>query len=110
MLPKKLEEMNADYDRFINAWGTSSQVLKTIGEMAELIEVLSRELISIERITKGFYQSPTFEEILDEIADVYLMIEQLAFIFSRPRVKEIIAEKLEYALGLVEAYEGENQK
>lgn len=105
MLPKKQDEMNADYDRFITAWNTSSQVLKAIGEMAELIEVLTRELIAIQNITLEYYQSPTFEELLGEIADVYLMIDQLAFIFSRPRVKEIIAEKLEYALQIVEAYE-----
>ena len=98
MLPKKQALMNEDYDRFIKAWGTSSQVLKTIGEMAELTEVLSRELIAAEHITSDFYQSPTFEDILSEIADVYLVIDQLAFIFGRPRVKEIIAEKLEKAL------------
>ena len=110
MLPKNQEEMEKDYNRFINAWGTNSQVLKSIGEISELIEVLSRELLSIEFSPLKFYQEPTYEELLSEIADVYLMVDQLSFMFGRPRVKEIIAEKLDRALHGVEAFEESNKR
>ena len=105
MLPKNQEQMETDYNRFINAWGSKSQVLKSIGEMSELIEVLSRELLAIEFSPSKFYQEPSFEELLSEIADVYLMVDQLAFMFGRPKVKEIIAEKLKRALQGVKDYE-----
>lgn len=105
MLPKKPQEMETDYNRFIEAWGTNSQVLKSIGEMSELIEVLTRELLTIEFSPLKFYQEPSFEELLSEIADAYLMIDQLSFMFGRARIKEIIAKKLERALQGVEAFE-----
>lgn len=93
------------YNRFINAWGSRSQILKAIEEFAELTQVLVRELLQSENPDVHYYHNPTFEEILGEIADVYLMIDQLAFIFGRPRVKEIITEKLRKALKRVEAHE-----
>lgn len=110
MLPKKPDEMNKDYDRFINAWGTSSQVLKAIEEMAELTQVLVRELLQQENSNVHYYHAPTFEELLSEIADAYLMIDQLSHIFGRERVKEIIVEKLEKALQRVETSEEESKR
>ncbi len=110
MLPKKPQDMESDYNRFINAWGSMSQVLKSIGEMSELIEVLSRELLTIEASPMKFYQEPSFEDLLSEIADAYLMIDQLSFMFGRDRVKEIITQKLEKALQRVEEFEEASKK
>lgn len=113
MLPKNPDEMAIDYDRFINAFGTQSQVLKMMDEMHELGSVFCRELISREFLTNhngSFYQTPSYEQILSEIADVYLLIDQMAFIFGRPRVKEIIAEKLERALQAVKEFEEDSKR
>ena len=110
MLPKKQELMEIDYMRFINAWGSASQVLKAIGEMSELTDVLSRELIAKEFSPMKFYQEPTWQELLSEIADVYLMVDQLAYMFGRVNVKEIIAQKLNRALLGVKAFEEASKK
>lgn len=113
MLPKKPDEMAIDYDRFIEAWGTVSQILKTQDELHELGSVLCRELLSREFLVNHnavFYQTPSYDAILSEIADAYLMIDQLAHIFGRQRVKVFIAEKLERALQGVKKFEEAHKK
>jgi len=119
MFPKKQNEMDSDYERFINAWGTKSQIIKTMGEMHELGVILCREMISFEILERDgirilsnpseyheYCQTPpSIRDIIDEIADVYLMIDQLSYIFGREQIKEIIAQKLERVEKRVEEVE-----
>jgi len=99
------------YARFINAWGTESQILKTIEETSELNQVLVREVLA-SRSKKGdiaYYHAPTFEEVVDEIADAYLMLDQLAYIFGRDNIEQVIERKLTAALQRVERHEAKNK-
>lgn len=107
MLPKNRAQMELEYDRFVNAYGTDSQMLKSIGEMSELTDVLAREQIARDQMQRGhdYYQSPDFEDLISEIADVYLMVDQLAFMFGREAVREKIAEKLKRALNQLGHFE-----
>jgi hypothetical protein len=104
-------DRDAAYDRFINAWGTEQQVLKAIEECSELIQVLAREVMS-NRDKKGltsYYHAPTFEEMVDEVADAYLMLDQLAYMFGRDNIEQVMERKLTRVLQLVERHEVKNK-
>ena len=102
-------DRDAVYDRFINAWGTESQILKAIEETSELNQVLTRQLLSINSRISDYYHAPTFEDIVQEIADAYLMLDQLAYMFGRDNVEHVMERKLTRALQLVEAHEVQNK-
>ena len=67
-------ELNKDkiYKAALSTWGRSPQILVCIEEMAEL----TKELIKFER-GKG-----SLENIAEEIADVSIMLEQMALVFD----------------------------
>ena len=102
-------DRDAFYERFINAWGTDSQILKAIEETSELNQVLTRQLISSNSRIPDYYHAPTFEDIVQEIADAYLMLDQLAYMFGRDQVEHIIERKLTAALQRVERHEVKNK-
>lgn len=104
-------DRDAAYDRFINAWGTEKQVLKAIEECSELIQVLAREVMSNrdKKGLTGYYHAPTFEEMVDEVADAYLMLDQLAYMFGRDNIEQVMERKLTRVLQLVERHEVKNK-
>lgn len=101
-------DRDAVYDRFINAWGTKSQVLKAIEEFGEAIAVLTRQVLNLE-FGNQWGHAPTFEAIIDEIADAYLMADQLAYMFGRDQVEHVIERKLMIVLHEVEKVEVKNK-
>lgn len=67
-------------------WGNHPQMVKTIEECAELIQVLSKKING----------SPTtLEAIVDEIADVIIMAEQMRLLFGEASVDQRITYKLD---------------
>ena len=106
------EWMRADrdiaYARFLNAWGTESQILKAIEEFNEAGAVLARQ-VSTLKFGEQWSHAPTFEEIIDEVADAYLMVDQLAYIFGRDQVEHVIERKLSKVLLSVERHEVKNK-
>lgn len=70
------------YQEAIDLWGINSQMIKTIEEMSELTSELCHEL----------YDKGSIESIIEELADVEIMIEQMKAIF--PSVEAIKNEKL----------------
>ena len=102
-------DRDAVYDRFISAWGTDSQILKTIEETSELNQVLARQLLSSNSRIPDYYHAPTFEEIVDEIADSYLLLDQMAYMFGRDNIEQIMERKLERGLQLVERHEAKHK-
>ena len=71
----------------IDAWGTDAQLLMVLEEMSEL----QKEIL--KNINRGKDNLP---EIIEEIADVEIMLEQLKYIFKiQEQVKERIPVKLE---------------
>lgn len=60
------------YQEALEAWGLESQVRQTIEELAELMLALCKKLRGSDNI----------EQIAEEIADVEIMLEDLASAFS----------------------------
>lgn len=76
-------EENGIYEEAIKKWGAESQVLMAIEELGELIVVLSK--LGRDKNSSDIY------DIIEEIADVEIMIEQLKVIFKIH--DEVIIEK-----------------
>ena len=62
------------YERALARWGDEAQVRMTIEECAELIKVL----VKLKRNTNG----STIEDVVDELADVQIMINQMKKLFG----------------------------
>jgi len=81
----------------IKKWGVKNQILKTIEELGELSSALSRYLL---------YKDETYEyDIIDEIADCYILLDQLRVVFpevgermysKKERLAQIVNEQIEY--------------
>ncbi len=70
----------------VDTFGDGPQQIKAIEELAELQTVLARDMNCLQ---------VTDEEIIDEIADVHIMTQQMAIIFGEKEVVQRINEKLE---------------
>ena len=67
------------YEKALKLWGFELQVNQTIQECAELIKVLSEHQRHKWKTLGDFYLS---KDIIDELADVEIMVEQLKYYFS----------------------------
>lgn len=74
------EEKRKIYNTALNQWGLVNQVFMVVEECGELLNVLAKAKRS--RVTQ--------EEIITELADVSIMVEQMAFFYGE---KNFIAEK-----------------
>lgn len=77
-------------------YGVENQKYKACEEMAELIQVLMKT--ETEKIEFSY-----FENIIDELADVCIMIEQLRFLFGEVDVDNRIVSKLNRQLKRMES-------
>ena len=75
---------NPVFLRLLNHYGVESQELMTIGECAELIVALRHKA----------RKRATADEVIDEIADVIVMTQQLRIAYGAKNVDNRIAEKL----------------
>lgn len=80
------------YKKAINKWGERAQIIKAIEEMSELIKELCKSM-------GGTFHH---DKIVEEIADVEIMIEQMKLIFTDSqifkrekliRLKKLLKEK-----------------
>jgi hypothetical protein len=71
-------------ERAIDHFGKESQILKAVEEMAELSAELMRSMNSVGMNVK----------IIEEIADVMIMLEQLKVIFGEELVGNHVQSKL----------------
>lgn len=75
--------MKEIYRAALEKWGTEAQFDQMVEECAEMITVL-----------KHFRRGRVGEtEVIAELADVTLMVGQLAFIFGEERVQQAVEEK-----------------
>ena len=72
----QLTERTELYDEAIEQWGGPSQVLMAAEEMGELTQAICHRMRNNKEISD--------ERIADEIADVRIMLEQLAYLFKIP--------------------------
>ena len=74
------EEKRRIYSEALNQWGLAKQTFMVMEECGELLNVLAKAMRY--RATKA--------EIITELADVAIMVEQMAFFYGE---KNFIAEK-----------------
>jgi NTP pyrophosphatase (non-canonical NTP hydrolase) len=72
------------YAKTINKWGEKAQYDQTIEECAELIAVL-------QHFARG---RVTADAVVDELADVFLMIGQLTYMFGEGKVMTAVECKI----------------
>ena len=81
--------------RIIETYGIENQMLQCIEEMGELIQAINKY-----RRAKGSSSCiDSYKQVIEEIADVQIMIEQMRLMFDGAAVDEVIAEKLERMRG-----------
>jgi NTP pyrophosphatase (non-canonical NTP hydrolase) len=92
MLPLKIEERKAILQKALNTWGEVAQLDMVIEEASELIQAIQK-----------YKRKPTEENsqhILEEMADVYIMLGQLEVLLDsypaegRPDLTEWVKRKL----------------
>ena len=85
------------YAKAVNCWGYNFQALMAVEEMAELTDAL----------VKHHRGRATDQDVINEIADVQIMMEQMAFVFGRRDVELIKAEKLKRLAGIIKNKRGQ---
>lgn len=77
--------MDNKYKIILGHYGAKNQLLKTCEECGELISAI------MKHVTEG----GSAENIISEIADVYIMIQQLILIYGAEKVSPEIERKLQ---------------
>ena len=76
------EERKEIYEKALKTWGTPAQIMMALEEMSELTKELC----------KHFRGRPNGAEIIDEVADVTIMMEQLRLILG---INEAVCEQMD---------------
>lgn len=84
------EERRALLDRAITAYGAPAQMDMAVEEMAELTKALCK----VKRVSCAAEAKAVLENVVEEMADVQIMLDQLRIIFGRSTA-EAEAYKLE---------------
>lgn len=85
------ENERAIMQRAINTYGTQAQCDVAIEEMAEL----TKALMKIRRVADDYEKVPAaLDNVIEEIADVEIMIDQLKIMYGEPRVDAVRKQKL----------------
>lgn len=79
------EVRKAVYEKAISHYAEAHQVIKAVEEMAELTNELAKATTDSSRTT--------LEKIADEIADVTIMMEQLAIMFN---INQHVQDRIDY--------------
>jgi len=86
------------YRRALNLWGENAQIGMAIEECAELIQAIMKR--------NRHHNGTTDADIIEEIADVEIMLSQLRVIYGDDKVETIKQMKLARLLQLVKYGEG----
>ncbi len=88
------------YLRFTRKWGARAQLTVAIEEMAELTHAICKMLRDGRENTETLYHDHSGDQkIVEEIADVSLMLDQLTEAYDiEERVKDIKSHKLARAI------------
>ena len=96
------EERRALLDRAITTYGAPAQKDMAVEEMAELTKALCK----VKRATPGA-TTAAIANVIEEIADVQIMLAQLRLIFAR-NTDEVEEDKLRRLLGRLNSYAESN--
>lgn len=90
-----IEDTRDIYQRAIDAFGEEHQIGKAIEECAEFIVEVSKKTDWVASPGHGFIDANNVaERVIDEIADVTIMMKQMRLMFGKDVVDERIAFKL----------------
>ena len=92
----KEEEKIQLYTDVLSAWGIGNQVFMVMEETGEMLNALAK--VNRGRVTK--------EEVITELADVSIMMEQMAFYFGYKDFKAEKERKLNRLRERLETYKG----
>lgn len=68
----------------IELWGVESQKMMLVEECSELLNVIAKE----------FRGRATKEDVIEEIADVLIMVKTMALIYGPDKVNEVYIKKM----------------
>lgn len=89
--------------RAIQHFGETAQIDMAVEEMAELTKALCK----VKRATPGAATTAAIANVIEEIADVQIMLDQLRLIFARS-TDEVEEDKLRRLLSRINRYEESN--
>lgn len=78
------EERRALLDRAITAYGALAQMDMAVEEMAELTKALCK----VKRVSCAAEAKAVLENVVEEMADVQIMLDQLRIIFGRSTAED----------------------
>lgn len=82
--------------RAINTYGREAQMRQCIEEMAELTQAICKHRRALEKDDIGFLEyDAAFRNLVEETADVYVMIQQMIIMVGEEKVKEQIDFKID---------------
>ena len=87
--------------RAIHRYGEAAQIDMAVEEMAELTKALCK----VKRATPGATTTAAIANVIEEIADVQIMLDQLRLIFARS-TEEVEEDKLRRLLGRLNDFFG----
>ena len=97
------EERRALLDRAITTYGAPAQMDMAVEEMAELTKAICK----IKRAQAGCEVTAAIGNVIEEMADVQIMLDQLRIIFGRSTA-EIEEDKLRRLLRRINSYKESN--
>lgn len=101
------EERRALLDRAITAYGAPEQMDMAVEEMAELTKALCK----VKRVSCAAEAKAVLENVVEEMADVQIMLDQLRIIFGRStaEAEECKLERLKKRLDTATAAEASHR-
>lgn len=101
------EERRALLDRAITAYGAPAQMDMAVEEMAELTKALCK----VKRVSCTAEAKAVLENVVEEMADVQIMLDQLRIIFglSTAEAEEYKLERLKKRLDTATAAEASHR-
>ena len=101
------EERRALLDRAITAYGAPAQMDMAVEEMAELTKAICK----VKRVSCAAEAKAALENVVEEMADVQIMLDQLRIIFGRStaETEEYKLERLKKRLDTATAAEASHR-
>jgi len=98
---RKKEELNKLYRDCLKFWGLRAQARMTQEECSELI-------LAVSHFLRGRKDSDL--DVIEELADVYLMIHQMMYHFGKERVMDVVDFKSNRVKDKLNVYKGKSNE
>lgn len=82
------------YEKAIEKWGENAQLDQMIEEMAELTVAINK-LKRLKSGEKKLSVDVVYDNLLEEIADVKIMLEEMEFMFGKEKIDNMYKKKMQ---------------